>query len=169
MWKIGCAKLKEDYEAFQIISVSPTEVRDLDFVNDATKMLKIYVEKIINKQLEINDKRSLCNLLGEIIFFIADYENTVNKDPLDIQIHKTNRERQKLIREQNVLDLIFRILNVLFVEFQNNDKLAFVENKDSKYCSKQILKLCYRLLNHSQQSYRKNQVNIIICYKYMSI
>ena len=69
MWKIGCAKLKEDNEAFQLIAVPPKEVRDLDFVNDAAKMLKIFAEKINQNYLEINERKSLCNLLAEIICF----------------------------------------------------------------------------------------------------
>lgn len=41
-------------------------------------------------------------LLTDIVYFLAGQENNC-RDPFDIQILKPNRERQKLIREQNIL------------------------------------------------------------------
>jgi len=40
--------------------------------------------------------------LIDIVYFLACQENN-GGDPFDIQIIKPNRERQKLIREQNIL------------------------------------------------------------------
>ncbi len=44
-FKIGCAFTKEDREAFQIVHVSPDEVRDLDFANDAAQHFDMTVSK----------------------------------------------------------------------------------------------------------------------------
>ena len=203
MWKIGCAKIKEDKEAFQLIPVPTVEVRDLDFATDAAKMLKIFADKMELNQLLMNDRRALCALLTDLIFFVADFESATSggsstgssasssssastshygggggtgggggsvgvggsstvgptSDPLEVQLSKPNRERQKLMREQNILKQMFRILKAPFVEYGNKTGgLQMSELKDSKHGLQQIFRLCYRILKHSQQSYRKNQV-----------
>ena len=71
---------------------------------------------------------------------------------------KPNRERQKLMREQNILKQIFRILKAPFVEYGNKSGLQMSDLKDPKHGLQQLFRLCYRILKHSQQSYRKNQV-----------
>lgn len=159
MWKIGCAKIKEDKEAFQLIPVPTNEVRDLDFATDAAKMLHVFAEKILNSQLLMNERRSLCALLTDLIFFVAEYENGNSSDSLEIQLNKPNRERQKLMREQNILKQIFKILKAPFSEYGNKNGLQTHELKDPKHGLQQIFRLCYRILKHSQQSYRKNQVS----------
>jgi inositol 1,4,5-triphosphate receptor type 1 len=150
MWKIGCAKIKEDKEAFQLIPVSPIEVRDLDFATDASKMLQIFADKMVTSRLSVNDRRSLNTLLTDLIFFVAEYET--GGDPLEIQLSKPNRERQKLMREQNILQQVFRILKA-----PSNDINSKIDLKDNKNGLQPLFRLCYRILKHSQQSYRKNQ------------
>ncbi|CAF3819449.1 unnamed protein product, partial [Rotaria magnacalcarata] len=114
-FKIGCALTKEDREAFQIVHVTPDEVRDLDFANDAAQHLDITVSKWEKHGLanvNANDRKQVISLLTDIVYFLACQENN-GTDPFDVQILKPNRERQKLIREQNILKQLFRILRVL--------------------------------------------------------
>jgi inositol 1,4,5-triphosphate receptor type 1 len=157
MWKIGCAKIKEDKEAFQLIPVPTNEVRDLDFATDAAKSLSDLADRMFSNNLSMIDRRSLASLLADLIFFVAEYETSASNDPLDVQMSKPNRERQKLTREQNILKQIFRILKAPFIEYGNKQGLQMSELKDPKHGLQPLFRLCYRIIKFSQQSYRKNQ------------
>jgi len=56
----------------------------------------------MNLRLKISYFRQVILLLTDIVYFLACQENN-GSDPFDVQILKPNRERQKLIREQNIL------------------------------------------------------------------
>ena len=51
--------------------------------------------------------RQACQLLTDIVYFVASKENT-GGDPFDVQLTHPDRERQKLLREQNVLKEVCR-------------------------------------------------------------
>lgn len=46
--------------------------------------------------------RFVTKLLEDLIFFVADVPNN-GQEVLDVVVTKPNRERQKLMREQNIL------------------------------------------------------------------
>ncbi|XP_040291553.1 inositol 1,4,5-trisphosphate receptor type 2 isoform X2 [Bufo bufo] len=158
MLKIGTCQTKEDKEAFAIISVPLSEVRDLDFANDANKVLASTVKKLEYGNITQNERRFVTKLLEDLIFFVAGVPNN-GQEVLEVVVTKPNRERQKLMREQNILAQIFGILKAPFKDKAGEGSMLRLEDLgDQRYAPyKYILRLCYRLLRHSQQDYRKNQ------------
>ncbi|XP_076048925.1 inositol 1,4,5,-trisphosphate receptor isoform X4 [Oratosquilla oratoria] len=164
MSKVGCAPIREDKEAFSLQPVHAKEVRDLDFANDANEVLAKLARKLEKGNITQLERRSLTVLLQDIIYFVANREDDQNKnEALDLIVVQPYRERQKLVREQSILEQIFKILRAPFTETQGGDGplLKIEELNDPRHAAyKYIFKLCYRLLRLAQQEYRKNQENI---------
>ncbi|MEQ2173611.1 Inositol 1,4,5-trisphosphate receptor type 3, partial [Goodea atripinnis] len=99
---LGTCPTKEDKEAFAIVSVPVMEIRDLDFANDASAMLSTMVDQFSSGFISQNDRRFAIKLLEDVVFFVADVTNS-GQPVLDVTMSKPNRERQKLMREQNIL------------------------------------------------------------------
>ncbi|NXE81143.1 ITPR3 protein, partial [Cochlearius cochlearius] len=158
---LGTCPTKEDKEAFAIVSVPVSEIRDLDFANDASSMLASVVEKMNEGFLSQNDRRFVIQLLEDLVFFVSDVPNN-GQNVLDIVVTKPNRERQKLMREQNILKQIFGILKAPFKDKGGEGPLVRLEElSDQKNAPYQYMfRLCYRVLRHSQEDYRKNQEHI---------
>ncbi|XP_061578118.1 inositol 1,4,5-trisphosphate receptor type 2 [Cololabis saira] len=157
MLKIGTCPTKEDKEAFAIVSVPLSEVRDLDFANDASKVLESTVQKLQYGNIAQNERRFVTKLLEDLVFFVCVVPNN-GQDVLSVVTSTPNRERQKLMREQNILAQIFGILKAPFSDHGDGPMLRLEDLGDQRYAHfKYMLRLCYRVLRHSQQDYRKNQ------------
>ncbi|XP_077487109.1 inositol 1,4,5,-trisphosphate receptor isoform X2 [Amblyomma americanum] len=169
MWRLGCAPAKEDREAFAVVPVSASEVRDLDFANDACQVLQLLVGALESGRAGVTERRLLLQLLQEVIYFTASREGDPNKsDPLELVVTKPNRERQKLLREQNVLRQLFHILQAPFTDNGQGPLLRMEDLSDPRYAPyKHMCRLSYRILRLSQQDYRKNQEYIAKWFGFM--
>ncbi|KAJ8046348.1 Inositol 1,4,5-trisphosphate receptor [Holothuria leucospilota] len=167
MLKVGTAPVREDKEAFAIIPVRPGEVRDLDFANDAEKVLGGMADKMEKGIITHNERKQTRKLLVDLIYFVTDQPNT-GGDPLAVTVTTPNRDRQKLMREQYILERIFEILRAPFSDSHDGPLLRMDQLSDPRHATyKDVLRLCYRLLKLSQQSYRKNQEHIAKEFGYM--
>ncbi|KAK0400335.1 hypothetical protein QR680_003453 [Steinernema hermaphroditum] len=160
--KVGCESVKIDKETFALLPVSPTEVRDLDFANDACKALHTFIMLIKSgKAIGKEPLNSTVQLLTDCIYFVT---NTLNHmaDPLKIVDFTPKRDRQKLLREQGVLDQIFDLLKAPFLPRQGETEVAPLlsspqELTERNEVFKRMFQLSYSLLKYAQVVYRKNQ------------
>ncbi|XP_077386403.1 inositol 1,4,5-trisphosphate-gated calcium channel ITPR1 isoform X6 [Festucalex cinctus] len=167
MLRIGTSAVKEDKEAFAIVPVPPAEVRDLDLANDASKVLASIAGKLEKGTITQNERRFVTKLLEDLVFFVVDIPNS-GQDVLEIMVNKPNRERQKLMREQNILKQIFKLLQAPFTDSGDGPMLRLEELGDQRHAPfRHICRLCYRVLRHSQQDYRKNQEYIAKQFRFM--
>ncbi|TGZ74450.1 hypothetical protein CRM22_000929 [Opisthorchis felineus] len=184
MHKLGCIPQKEDKEAFSLVPVSAETVRELDFASDAIKQLAGIADAFEEGTFSSEQKGTLVSLLTELIRFMLD----------GVESHHTNlfmlsnegapvRERQKLIREQNIIKQVFRILSsAAFNSLDQSEARTAGEplNPFSELISeipddwdttasipglqlhelRQIGSLCYTFLKVAQKDYRKNQEHI---------
>lgn len=68
---------------------------------------KEFISCFQNAELRYFHFRQVISLLTDLVYFLASHEGN-GSDPFDVQILKPNRERQKLVREQNILKQVCR-------------------------------------------------------------
>ncbi|KJH49238.1 RIH domain protein [Dictyocaulus viviparus] len=137
--RVICANSRVDKETFALLPVHPNEVHSF----------------IIPLPVTIQ-------LLTECIYFVTNTKNHM-RDPLQINDFVPSRDRQKLLREQEVLDQVFLLLKAPFMPRQGITEIGPLLSSPSDLSEgrneifKTMFQLCYSLLRYSQTNYRKNQ------------
>ncbi|KAG8546467.1 hypothetical protein GDO81_018852 [Engystomops pustulosus] len=145
--RIGTSPVKGSKRAFAIVPGVATEGEIWIFANDASQVLSP----------DPPSRRAVTKLLEELVYFVTAGVNS-GQDVLEVLVNKPNRERQKLMREQNILKQIFKLLQAPFTDSGDGPMLRLEELGDQRHAPfRHICRLCYRVLRHSQQDYRKNQ------------
>uniref|UniRef100_A0A0N4X5W5 Inositol 1,4,5-trisphosphate receptor n=1 Tax=Haemonchus placei TaxID=6290 RepID=A0A0N4X5W5_HAEPC len=156
--RVICENNRVDKETFALLPVHPNEVRDLDFANDACRALRNFIRHI--KSGDPVTKESInvtIQLLTECIYFVTNTKNHM-MDPLQISDFTPSRDRQKLLREQEVLDQVFQLLKAPFMPRQGLTEIGPLLSSPSELgeTRNEVFKTMFHLLRYGF-SYRKNQ------------
>uniref|UniRef100_A0A8L8Q6U3 Inositol 1,4,5-trisphosphate receptor n=1 Tax=Heligmosomoides polygyrus TaxID=6339 RepID=A0A8L8Q6U3_HELPZ len=161
--RVICENNRVDKETFALLPVHPNEVRDLDFANDACRALRNFIRNIKCGDPVTKEAINVTiQLLSECIYFVTCTKNHM-MDPLQINDFTPSRDRQKLLREQEVLDQVFQLLKAPFMPRQGVTEIGPLLSSPSELAEtrnevfKTMFQLCYSLLRYSQVNYRKNQ------------
>ncbi|RXM91974.1 Inositol 1,4,5-trisphosphate receptor type 3 [Acipenser ruthenus] len=135
--------------------------QDVTVMDTKIKILEIMQVPADHLSLTCCGNRFAIKLLEDLVFFVVDTANT-GQVVMDVTMTKANRERQKLMREQNILKQIFGIIKTPFMDKGTEGPMLRLEElSDQKNAPYQYMfRLCYRVLRHSQEDYRKNQEHI---------
>ncbi|KAK4470965.1 hypothetical protein MN116_006470 [Schistosoma mekongi] len=113
MYKLNLTWLNDNKEVFAILPVPSNVVRDLYFASDSYKALKAILyplndqEKLTNVQL-----RSLIFIISELVIFLnGSTRLTFESNNSSIKNATVLRDRQKLLREHNIISQIIQILS----------------------------------------------------------
>jgi len=166
MLKVGGAPRKDDKEAFELSPVNAAEVRDLDFTTDSSKFLAELATKFADGTITSMELKVAQRIMSDLIFFLFRHEGT-NQNALTFA-GQIDRERQKVLREQGIVDELFNILKAPFTSDDHKGIITLEEVTSVQNSSiRTICQLCYRLLKHSQDGYRKNQEHIAKWFGFM--
>lgn len=160
--QVGAAPERDDKEAFEIIPVRKAEIRDLDFCSDSAKVLSACVKGIAAGTISLIERRMLQQLVGDLCCFIMGQEHVQWADPMSLP-GKPDKERQKTMREQDILKELFNTLKAPFTDdacpgcrgvmLTSMSQLSLPKHQ----WIKDVLRLCYTLVSHMATDYRKNQ------------
>eukprot|EP00055_Hartaetosiga_balthica_P018162 m.129598 g.129598 ORF g.129598 m.129598 type:complete len:2620 (+) comp9461_c1_seq6:133-7992(+) len=172
MLKVGASSERDDREAFAIMPVTQREIRDLDFCSDTQRALSYHARRIKDGSISTIEKKLEIKLLNDLIFFVMDQEPLPHTDALTLS-GKPSKERQKLMREQDILKSLFYTLKTPFHKsacpscvgtlIRNMDNL----NHGKHNWIREMCRLCYTLIRHLATDYRKNQEVIATNFGFM--
>ena len=93
-----------------------------------------------------------------VLFLIRKENSSIQQNILEVK-GTPERDRQKLVREQDILKEVFNLVRAPFHSSGGRKPLLeFSELRDKRYESiRNLFRLCYQLVMWAQHNYRKNQ------------
>ncbi|CAH8853343.1 unnamed protein product [Trichobilharzia szidati] len=113
MHMLNLTCVKDNKEVFAILPVPACIVRDLDFASDVYKALGAILSSLRDQgKLTDMQLKSLIFILSELITFLdGSTDLTAELTSTSVKNHVALRDRQKLLREQNIISQIIQILS----------------------------------------------------------
>ncbi|CAH8526099.1 unnamed protein product [Schistosoma turkestanicum] len=127
MYKLNLTSCKDNKEVFAILPVPANVVRDLDFASDSFKALRAILCMLNDHgKLTETQMRSLIFILSELVMFLNGNNTRVTFEPIQNEIGL--RDRQKLLREHNIISQIIEILNMKTISNLPKQSTLIVNN-----------------------------------------
>uniref|UniRef100_A0A5K4FB58 Inositol 1,4,5-trisphosphate receptor n=1 Tax=Schistosoma mansoni TaxID=6183 RepID=A0A5K4FB58_SCHMA len=130
MYKLHLTSFKDNKEVFAILPVPANVVRDLDFASDSFKALRAILCMLNDHgKLTETQMRSLIFILSELVMFLnGNTRLTFESTNPTIQNEIGLRDRQKLLREHNIIAQIIKILNSKMISNLPKQSTSIVNN-----------------------------------------
>jgi len=143
-------------DVFVPIKADKQEIQDVLFIQSAVPKIKLFLHYIRKQKTELLNLPffiGIEELLKGLIFFVLEIKNLYT-DPFEVE-GVGNQQRQKLMRECRLIDLV---IDCLVYPFET--KMYNIDELTMKHPITRICRLVYRLLKHCVKdcSLNKNYV-----------
>eukprot|EP01135_Chromosphaera_perkinsii_P005608 Nk52_evm22s355 gene=Nk52_evmTU22s355 len=148
---------EEHYDVFAISEINSEHTKDLDYTIDILNSLKRFREIVANasnhSQVSFRLSNHILNVLASVLLFVVDSPEN-GWFTFDAPCFES---RQRLLREQGVIDAIVGLLKAPFKEF--GGKLTSIKDVGipENQVIKKICQLCYNVVRASCQNMKKNE------------
>ena len=175
--KLGANLVRGDNEVFAAIPVKMEVIRDLDFCDECSHSMARNVRALANGSITQVARKQLKKVLIDLLAFLLEREyDDVDREDRDYEVlHGTpNKDRQKMMREQDILKQLFLLLRAPFTSAAcpgcNGVLIDGMVRVSTEPKYEWILFLCrlsYRIIRFMATDYRKNQEAIAKYFGFM--
>ena len=175
--RLGANLVRGDNEVFAAIPVKMEVIRDLDFCDECSHSMARNVRALANGTITHVARKQLKKVLIDLLTFLVEREyDDVDHEDRDYEVLNgtPNKDRQKMMREQDILKQLFLLLRAPFTSFAcpgcNGVLIDRMERVSTEPKYEWILFLCrlsYRIIRFMATDYRKNQEAIAKYFGFM--
>lgn len=176
--KLGAQFAKGDNEVFAAIPVKMEVIRDLDFCDECSHSLARNVKVLAKGTITGVQRKQLKKVLIDLLLFLFDKENddlgNLQDRDYEVLVGVPNKERQKMMREQDILKHLFLLLRAPFTPRACTachgvlvDDMTLLTTQPKLEWILFLCRLSYRIIRFMSTDYRKNQEAIAKYFGFM--